>query len=91
MNYFMDMQNEGFAWDNSKWGTFHKDFFLLVWKPMIEHKPWVLHNHLIPLGIYKEVCKVICTKIEAGVHEPSNSSYSSQWFCFLKKNDLSTA
>ena len=86
MHHFMGAQNEGFAWDNSEQGTFHKDFFPPVQMPMIEHKPWVLCNHLIPLGIYDEVCKVIHTKIEAGVYKPSNSSYCSQWFCILKKN-----
>ena len=72
--------------DDSEWGTFCKDFFLPVWMPMIKHKPWVLRNRPIPPGIYNEVCKVIRTKIEAGVYEPSNSSYRSWWFCILKKN-----
>jgi len=43
--------------------------------PVIEHKPWVLQNMPIPPGIYEDVCKIIQTKIDAGVYERSNSSY----------------
>ena len=53
--------------------------------PVIEHKPWVLRNMPIPPGIYGEVCKIIQTKIDAGVYERSNSSYRSRWFTVLKK------
>ena len=48
--------------------------------PVVEHKPWVLCNMPIPPGIYKDVCKIIQTKIDAGVYECSNSSYRSRWF-----------
>ncbi|OBZ73903.1 hypothetical protein A0H81_06079 [Grifola frondosa] len=40
----------------------------------------------IPPGIFDEVCRIIRKKIEAGVYEPSNSSYRSRWFCVLKKD-----
>src|SRR5882757_4368967 len=53
--------------------------------PVVEHKPWVLRNMPIPPGIYEEVCKIIQTKIDAGVYERSNSSYRSRWFSVLKK------
>jgi hypothetical protein len=36
--------------------------------------------------IYEEVCAVVQKKITAGIYEPLNSSYWSQWFCVLKKN-----
>ncbi|OBZ73905.1 hypothetical protein A0H81_06074 [Grifola frondosa] len=39
-----------------------------------------------PPGIFDEVCRIIRKKIEAGVYEPSNSSYRSRWFCVLKKD-----
>jgi len=29
------------------------------------------------------------TKLEAGVYEPSNSSYRSRWFCVIKKDGKS--
>jgi len=53
------------------------------------HEPWVLRNIPIPPGIYKEVCKLIQNKIEAGVFEPSNSSYHSRWFTVTKKDGKS--
>ena len=85
MHHFMSEQNEGFAWDDSEHGRFREDFFLPVMMPVVEHKPWVLRNMPIPPGIYGEVCKIIQTKIDAGVYERSNSSYRSQWFTVLKK------
>lgn len=50
------------------------------------YTPWVLRNILIPPGKYQEICSIIKSKIEAGVYEPSNSSYRSRWFCVEKKN-----
>jgi hypothetical protein len=32
---------------------------------------------------------MIKKKIEAGVYEPSNSSYRSRWFCVMKKDGKS--
>ena len=75
MHHFMCLQNQGFAWDDSQRGRFREDFFPPVMMPVIEHKPWVLRNMPIPPGIYDEVCKIIRTKIDAGVYESSNSSY----------------
>ncbi|THH07694.1 hypothetical protein EW146_g9237 [Bondarzewia mesenterica] len=69
--------------------TFREDFFPPVDMPVITHKPWVLHNMPIPPGIYDKVCDVICTKIAAGVYEPSNSSYCSRWFTIIKKDGSS--
>jgi len=53
--------------------------------PIIEHKPWVLKNIPIPPGLYKQICEIIREKIEAGIYEPSNSSYRSRWFTVAKK------
>ena len=85
MHHFMSEQNEGFAWDDSEHGRFCEDFFPPVMMPVVEHKPWVLRNMPIPPGIYGEVCKIIQTKIDAGVYERSNFSYRSRWFTVLKK------
>ncbi|THH12908.1 hypothetical protein EW146_g7257 [Bondarzewia mesenterica] len=89
MHHFMCVQNEGFTWNDIECGHFHEDFFPLVNMPVIAHKPWVLHNMPIPLGIYDKVCDVIHTKIAAGVYEPLNSSYHSRWFTIVKKNSSS--
>jgi len=43
----------------------------------------------IPPAIHEEVCKMIKRKIDAGVYEPSNSSYWSKWFCVIKKDGKS--
>ena len=86
MHHFMCLQDKGFAWDDSERGRFREDFFPPVDMPVVEHKPWVLRNIPIPPGIYDEVCRIIKIKIDAGVYEPSNSSYRSRWFCVAKKN-----
>ena len=71
----MMLQSEGFAWNNSEWGRFHEDFFAPVDIPVVPHKPWVLKNIPIPPSLYKEVCRIIKSKLDAGVYEQSNSSY----------------
>ena len=85
MHHFMCLQNTGFAWDDAERGRFREDFFPPIVMLVIEHKPWVLRNMPIPPGIYDEVCKIIQTKLDAGVYERSNSSYRSRWFTVLKK------
>lgn len=89
MHHFMMLQNLGFAWDDSERGRFREDFFPPIDIPIVPHRPWVLKNIPIPPGLYPEVCRIIKTKIEAGVYEPSNSSYRSRWFCVLKKDGKS--
>ena len=88
MHHFMMEQNQGFAWDDSERGRFREDFFPPIDIPVVPHKPWVLKNIPIPPGLYPEVCRIIKTKLDAGVYEPSNSSYRSRWFCVLKKDGV---
>jgi hypothetical protein len=89
LHHFMMLHNEGFAWTDSERGHFREDFFPPVDIPVVPHTPWVLRNIPIPPGIYKEVCQLIKKKIDAGVFEPSNSSYRSRWFCVVKKDGKS--
>jgi hypothetical protein len=89
MHHFMMLQNQGFAWDDTERGRFREDFFPPIDIPVVPHKPWVLKNIPIPPGLYPEVCRIIKSKMEAGVYEPSNSSYRSRWFCVLKKDGKS--
>jgi hypothetical protein len=89
MHDFMLKNRDAFAWNDSERGKFREDFFPPVDIPTIPHTPWVQRNIPIPPGIYNEVCKVIRTKIAAGVYEPSNSSYRSRWFCVVKKDGTS--
>jgi hypothetical protein len=89
MHYFMCVHNLGFAWNDSQRGKFREDFFPPVEIPVIPYTPWVQRNIPIPPGIYEEVCRLIPAKIDAGVYEPSNSSYRSRWFCVVKKDTTS--
>lgn len=86
MHHFMMLHEQAFAWDDSERGSFKPEFFPPVEIPVVAHQPWVQKNIPIPPGIYDEVCKMIRTKIDAGVYEPSNSSYRSRWFCVSKKD-----
>ena len=83
------IHNDGFAWETSERGHFREDFFPPVDIPVVPHKPWVQRNIPIPPGLYDELCKLVKNKIDAGVFEPSNSSYRSRWFCVLKKDGKS--
>ena len=85
LHHFMVLQNEGFTWDDSKRGHFCEDFFPPVEIPIIMHMPWAECNIQIPPGIYDKVCKIIHTKMDAGMYECSNSLYCSHWFCVAKK------
>ena len=86
VHHFMMLQNQGFAWDDSERGKFREDFFPLINIPVV---PWVLKNIPIPPGLYPKVCRIIKLKLDAGVYEPSNSSYRSRWFTVLKKDGKS--
>lgn len=86
LHEFMRAHNKGFAWDDSERGSFKLEYFPPVEMPTIPHTPWVLKNIPIPPGLYDRVCAVIKQKIDAGVYEPSNSSYRSRWFCVMKKD-----
>jgi len=86
LHHFMTLHQDGFAWNDAERGHFREDFFPPVEIPVVPHKPWVLRNIPIPPGIHKQVCDLIQKKLDAGVFEPSNSSYRSRWFCVVKKD-----
>ena len=69
LHHFVSLQNEGFAWDDSKHGHFREDFFPPIEIPIVAHTPWVERNIPIPPGIYNEVCRIIRVKMDAGVYE----------------------
>ena len=89
LHHFMMQHQDAFAWNDTERGHFREDFFPPIVIPVVPHKPWVQRNIPIPPGLYDEVCKVIQRKIDAGVFEPSNSSYRSRWFCVVKKDGTS--
>jgi hypothetical protein len=86
IHHLLMLQNEAFAWTDSERGTFREDFFPPIKFPVVPHKPWMLKNIPISPGIKDEVCRIIKSKMDAGVYESSNSSYRSHWFCVLKKD-----
>jgi len=67
-------------------GTLRQDYFSDYIMPTVPHTPWEYKNIPIPPGIRDKVIEVLRSKIEAGVYEPSQSSYRGRWFCVLKKN-----
>ena len=89
LHYFMMAHNDGFAWETSERGHFREDFFPPIDIPVVAHKPWVQRNIPIPPGIYEKVCELVRDKMDAGVFEPSNSSYRSRWFVVVKKDGKS--
>lgn len=86
LHNFVSMHDKAFAWEDSEGGRFKPEYFPPVEIPTEAHIPWVLRNIPIPPGLYDRVCDMIKQKIDAGVYEPSNSSYRSRWFCVLKKD-----
>ena len=89
MHHFMCLHEAAFAWNDAERGHFREDFFPPIEIPTVPHKPWIVKNLPIPPGIYDQVCKEIQRKIDAGIYEPSNSSYRSRWFCVVKKDGTS--
>ena len=75
IHHFMCLQNRGFMWLDQECRLFCEDFFPPVEMPTIPHTLWAQCNILIPPRIYDEVCHLIKVKIDAGIYEPSNSSY----------------
>ena len=86
MHDFIRNQAEGFAWNDKERGTFREDFFSPINFPVVPHTPRVERNIPIPPRIYEEVCQIIKKKIEAGMYEPSNSSYQLRWFLVYKSD-----
>ena len=89
LHHFMMMHQDAFAWNDTERGHFREDFFPPIEIPVVPHTPWVQRNIPIPPGLYDEVCLNLQKKIDAGVFEPSNSSYRSRWFCVVKKDGTS--
>lgn len=89
MHHFMVEHEKSFAWEESERGQLKHEFFPPVDMPVVEHTPWVCSQIPIPPGHFEEFCKNIKAKIDAGVYEPSNSSYRSPIFAVIKKDGKS--
>jgi hypothetical protein len=89
MHHFMMEHEKSFAWDENERGKLKHEFFPPVDMPVVRHTPWVCSQIPIPPGHFEEFCKNIKQKIDAGVYEPSNSSYRSPIFAVIKKDGKS--
>ena len=89
VHHFMSKHNDHFAWEETERGQFKHEFFPPVEMPVVKHTPWVCSQIPIPPGHFEEFCKNIKAKIDAGVYEPSNSSYRSPIFAVIKKDGKS--
>jgi hypothetical protein len=74
------------AWTEDECRHFRNEYFTPIKIPTIAHTPWVHKNIPIPTGIMDKVIELFKRKVAAGVYEPSDASYRSQWFCIKKKN-----
>ncbi|RXW12346.1 hypothetical protein EST38_g13510 [Candolleomyces aberdarensis] len=80
---------DGFAWDESEKGIFSSDYLNPVRIPTLDHNVWIKSNIPIPRGLQPKIIKILKEKQAAGVIEPSNAAYRSQWFWVLKKDGKS--
>lgn len=74
------------AFTEEERGTFRQDYFSDYIIPVLPHIPWVERPIPIPPGIKSDVIAYLQDKIKAGFYEPTHSSYSSKWFCVVKKS-----
>jgi len=86
MHWVVAEQNQAFALKDHERGKFKEEYFSAIEIPMVVHVLWVERPFRIPPAIHDKVCSIIKRKIDAGVYEPSNSSYCSRWFCVIKKD-----
>jgi hypothetical protein len=89
VDHFMSVHNEHFAWEENERGQFKHEFFPPVEIPVVKHTPWVCSRIPIPPGHFEEFCRNIKLKIDAGVYEPSSSSYCSPIFAVIKMENHS--
>jgi hypothetical protein len=84
--HILAVNNTAFTWGNDEQGIFWCDWFSDYKFAVVDHKPWFFKNNPIPPAHTEAYMKLIKDKIDAGVYEPSQSSYCSRWFCVAKKN-----
>lgn len=75
-----------FPFEEKDRGILRNDYFSDYIMPTVPHTPWEYKNIPIPPGIRDKVIEMLKSKVEAGVYEPSQSSYRCRWFCVAKKN-----
>ena len=86
IQHVMVLNEEGLAFEDAERGTFKQSYFSDYIIPTVPHIPWAFRNIPIPPGIKDKVIDVLKKKIDAGVYEPSQSSYRHKWFVVPKKS-----
>ena len=84
--YILVMNEDTFPFEEKDRGILRRDYFSDYIMPTVPHTPWEYKNIPIPPGIRDKVIEMLKSKVEAGVYEPSQSSYRCRWFCVAKKN-----
>ena len=84
--HILRLNEKALAFEEKDRGTLRQDYFSDYIMPTVDHTPWEFKNIPIPPGIREKVIEMLKSKIDAGVYEPSQSSYRGRWFCVLKKN-----
>ena len=85
LKHVLAINERSIAFDESERGTFRQDYFSDYKIPINEHEPWMEKNIPIPPGFRDQILQMLREKIDAGVYEPTQSSYRSKWFCVKKK------
>ena len=86
LKFILRTNERSIAFDENERGTFRQDYFSDYKIPYMEHEPWMEKNIPIPPGYRDEILRLLREKIQAGVYEPTQSSYRSKWFCVSKKS-----
>ena len=84
--HVMVLNQNAIGFVDTERGTLKESYFSPYIMPTVPHIPWAFKNIPIPPGIREQVMDVLKRKIDAGVYEPSQSSYRSRWFCVVKKD-----
>jgi hypothetical protein len=85
-NHILKLNEAALAFEDKDRGMLKESYFSDYIMPTVPHTPWEYKNIPIPPGIKNKVIELLKAKIDAGVYEPSQSSYRCRWFCVLKKN-----
>jgi hypothetical protein len=84
--HIFSLDQDALGFEDTERGTLKESYFSPYIIPTVPHVPWAFRNIPIPPGLREKVMDVLKRKIDAGVYEPSQSSYRSRWFCVSKKD-----
>lgn len=83
--HVLTINEAAIAFTEEERGSFRRDYFSDYIIPVLPHIPWVERPLPIPPGLKDDLVNYLKDKIKSGFYEPAHSSYSSRWFCVLKK------